>query len=467
MEHRSKHGGVHQLMLGAALFLLPSCAMDNYSQSEPLPSASKIEKTTFLSDAGWCWYQDPRVIINNGKLIVGGISGIDGDVKVGVYDLATNTFEGQITLHPELEVDDHDAPVFYVRGDGSLLAMWAKHGREVVHYYAISEPNNYLKWSERKVFEHPFDIPAGNGWGGVTYMNLYNVGSEDKLYNFFRDGPTYNPSFMTSTDGGESWTEETTHFISDEVDGRHRPYARYTQVDAKTVGVTFTDAHPRNYGNSLYYVEFDGDKFENVDGAYVHSIGQGPLKATTADKVYKGTETEEKPEGFGSVPGAAWTVDVEVDEDSHPHIGYSLYNSNMDNRFRLASWSGEEWIDREIAYAGSHLYEREASYTGLFALDPEDPTNLAISTNVDPKSGGTPNDVHEIYYAQVADDASTETIEWTPLTINSDGTNIRPTIVSGEGYKVALWMNGRFTHYEDFDTNIVGTILERPKAIKD
>jgi hypothetical protein len=27
--------------------------------------------TPFMKDGGWCWYQDPRVIIKNGKLIIG------------------------------------------------------------------------------------------------------------------------------------------------------------------------------------------------------------------------------------------------------------------------------------------------------------------------------------------------------------------------------------------------------------
>lgn len=31
--------------------------------------------TTFMEDGGWCWYQDPRAIISQGKLLVGGVSG--------------------------------------------------------------------------------------------------------------------------------------------------------------------------------------------------------------------------------------------------------------------------------------------------------------------------------------------------------------------------------------------------------
>ncbi|MFC7292870.1 BNR-4 repeat-containing protein [Hirschia litorea] len=420
-----------------------------------------FQATTLLSDAGWCWYQDPRVVISNGKLIVGGISGIDGDVKVGVYDLETGLFEGQTTLHPEFEIDDHDAPVFHIRDDNSLVAMWAKHGRETEHYYAISEPDDYLNWGETQTFTHPFELPKGSEWGGVTYMNLYEINAQNKVYNFYRNGPDYNPNFITSDDDGSSWSRPT-HFLSDEVDGTQRPYARYVQVDKDTIGVSFTDAHPRNYGNSLYYAEFDGTSFSSANGEWVNDLSSGPLRTSIAEKVFKGSESALKPDGFGSVPGAAWTIDVEVDGQSNPHIGYSLYNSNQDNRFRLASWTGSDWNDREIAYAGPHLYEVEASYTGLLAIDPDDPQNITISTNVDPNKGGSPTGTHEIYMARIESDDSTDTIEWIPVTTSSEERNIRPIIVTGEGYKVLLWMQGRYTHFQDFDTDIVGTVLAKP-----
>ena len=75
--------------------------------------------------------------------------------------------------------------------------------------------------------------------------------SEKKLYNFFR-GINYNPSFITSSDQGETWGEPT-HLIIDEVEGRNRPYARYCGDGLKTIHISFTDAHPRDFGNSIYY----------------------------------------------------------------------------------------------------------------------------------------------------------------------------------------------------------------------
>ncbi|MEM6641434.1 MAG: BNR-4 repeat-containing protein [Bacteroidota bacterium] len=420
---------------------------------------------TFMEDGGWCWYEDPRVIIKNGKLIIGAISGVSGDIRVGVYDLKRNTSLGVITLHENFEIDDHNSPVFYARPDGSILAFWAMHGKENKHYYSISDAEDYMKWSERKVYTHSFEMPAEKKWGGVTYMNLYAIKDQGLVYNFFRDGPTYNPSFLTSEDEGATWSPETTHFISDEVKGRQRPYARYTQIDENRIGVSFTDGHPRNYGNSLYYASFDGTSFYNANGSKIKDLIDGPLTTSESEKIYKGSEVlNKKPEGYGSVPNASWTCEMESDRKGNPYVGYTLYQSNTDSRFRLANWDGEKWVDREIAYAGACLYEREASYTGLFALDPDDPSKVIISTPVDPNTGEETGRKHEIYMAQVKNPSSTENIKWTQLTFDSEFKNIRPIIVSGEGYKVVLWLGGKpWRHFQDYESDVMGLVLQKPK----
>ncbi|RED95986.1 putative BNR repeat neuraminidase [Marinoscillum furvescens DSM 4134] len=437
------------------LLVVLTAARAQYKEQDQQP-------ITFMEDGGWCWYEDPRVIIHEGKLIIGTISGVSGDIRVGVYDLEQNELEGVAVLDKAFEVDDHNSPVFYVREDGSLLAVWAKHGRENKHYYSISSPDNYLQWSERQVYTHDFDLPDGSSWGGVTYMNLYTIEKQGLLYNFYRNGPDLNPTYITSADGGNTWGH-TTHLIKDEVAGKQRPYVRYMQLNDNQIGISFTDGHPRVYGNSIYYATFDGESFYRANGEKIKSIAQGPLQTSEAEKVYVGSETKEKPEGSGSVPDAAWTCDLEKDKKGNPHIGYTLFLENSDNRFRLASWTGKKWVDREIAYAGVGLYPREASYTGLIALDPEDPTRVIISTPVDPNTGEEKG-VHEIYMARVKPKDDTQSIEWKQLTDNSTYKNIRPIIVAGDGYKVVLWLGGKpWTHYQSFETSIMGYVLEKPK----
>lgn len=416
-----------------------------------------------MKDGGWCWYEDPRAIIHNGKLVIGAISGVSGDIRVGVYDLDREEPIGVAVLDHDFELDDHNSPVFFVRPDGSLVAVWAEHGKKNQHYFSISSPDDYLKWGERQVFVHDYPVPEGAKWMGVTYTNLYRAGPGGLLHNFFRSGDTYNPSFHTSPDGGRSWTAHT-HLITDEVDGRQRPYARYTQVTDTTVGISFTDGHPRVYGNSIYYVNFDGRSFFNADGTKVKDLAAGPLSTTEAEELYVGSKGSKSSTTPGSVPGAAWTCELEADAAGRPYVGYTLYRRSGDIRFRLANWTGEHWVDREIAHAGPGLYAQEDSYSGLLALDPQQPEHVFISTPVDPGTGApTGGGAHEIYAATVTAADSTATIDWRPLTRGSAHKNIRPIVVSGGGYRVLLWLGGGpWRNFQDYETDVLGYVLDRP-----
>jgi hypothetical protein len=292
-------------------------------------------------------------------------------------------------------------------------------------------------------------------------MNLIELEAEGKLYNFYR-GIDFNPTFVTSGDHGETWTEPA-HFFKNEVGGRHRPYARYSGNGKDTVHVSITDAHPRNFGNSIYYFQFRDGQFFNADGSLIKALRDGPLLPSESELVFKGSGTEVKPKGYESMPFSAWTSSIAIDADGFPHIGYTLYLNNLDHRYRIASWNGEEWIDREVAFAGMHLYPRESSYTGLITLDPTDPTSVYISSDVDPASGQSLGGKHEIYTARINLEDDIGTIHWKALTRNSPHRNIRPVVVAGGGYKAILWLSGPWNEYRDYYSDVAGIILETPE----
>ncbi len=437
----------------STVFLTVAVLVAGCSPAEPQSREDRI--ITFMKDGGWCWYQDPRAIIADGKLVIGGIDGQNGDVKVSIYDLAADKDLGTVVLHAGFQADDHDAPALYARPDGRIVAVYAKHANDRSHYYRLSRPDNYLEWGGEQEFVHEYE----GGWG-VTYMNLYYLQGEGRLYNFFRDGMNINPSFITSSDQGETWGNRT-HFITDEL-GWQRPYARYLQVDADTVGVSFTDAHPRQFGNNLYYAVFKEGAFYQANGKKIKDLADGPLKPSEAECIFEGSGTTEKPDGCESVPESAWTCSMAVDAEGLPHLGYTLYLNNNDHRYRISSWNGKRWVDRQVAYAGGCLYPAESSYTGLIALDPEDPAKVVISSDVDPKNGKRSGGQYEIYAASIDEDDTIHSIKWKPVTQNSDVRNIRPIIVSGDGYKVLIWMRGEYQTYTDYDCDAVGIVLERP-----
>ena len=179
-----------------------------------------------------------------------------------------------------------------------------------------------------------------------------------------------------------------------------------------------------------------------------------------AEKLYVGSETKKKPKGFESVPNSAWTCAMGKDKLNNPHIGYTLYLSNDDHRFRIVLWDGTKWIDKEIAYAGTCLYTMESSYTGLMTFDPEDPTRIYISTDVNPSTGAKMKNIHEIYTAKIGVNDDISTIQWEAITKDSEYRNIRPILLANEGHKVLVWLNGPWDSFVNYKSDVKGLILE-------
>lgn len=408
--------------------------------------------TVFMTEGGWCWFQDPRAIIHDDKLFIGSVQGnSSGAALVGVYDLDRSKPLGTAIVHDDFDRDDHNSPVFHARPDGNVLAVYARHGRERVHYYRISDLRNPLEWSEEMTYRHEH-----HGAGNVTYMNLYAMSQEGKLYNFYR-GIEFNPSFITSTDNGKTWGTPR-HFIESELPGRHRPYARYAGNGIDTIHVSFTDGHPDRYGNHIYYAAFRDGNFHRADGRRIKSLKQdGPLKPSEAERIFTGSG-KWAPPGRASAERSAWTSSIAIDRDGHPHVAYSLHLSNSDHRYRIASFNGTKWVDREVARAGHCLYDTQTSYTGLIALDQIDPTVVVISTNVEPTSGKDDGGKHEIYRAKVDLDDDIRTIAWKAVTTSSPVRNLRPVIVRDDKRRVVLWNRGEFISYTNYQLDTVGFV---------
>ena len=405
-----------------------------------------------MRQGGWCWYQDPRLIIRNDQLLVGSVQGNgSGDAVVGVFDLNTKKPLGRIVVHESFQHDDHNSPVFYARPDGRFLTVYARHNRDKNHYCRISDAGDPLTWGDEMTYKH--DYPNSSN---VTYMNLVPMRKESKLYNFFR-GIQFNPSFITSTDHGTTWNEPT-HFIQSELNGRHRPYARYAGNGNDTVHVCFTDGHPRDFGNSIYYAAFRDGKFFRADGTLIKNLkADGPLRPSEAELIFKGGGGPGRGKSLSALR-SAWTSSIAIDPQGRPHLAYTLYISNADHRYRIAQFDGRRWVDREVARAGGCLYDRESSYTGLITLDPSDPDTVAISTDVDPKTGIGSGGNHEIYRAKVGIHDDIDSIRWDAVTQDSGVRNIRPVIVRDGQTRVLAWLRGRFDTYTDYQLDVVGVI---------
>lgn len=441
--------------------LIPFLAASLLCASEPI---------VFNDDGGWCWYQDERVIVANGHLVIGSIaSGRDdpnrrGNVEVVSYNLATGA-RNLFTLHQGTDekdrrqwYDDHNVPAFLQTPDGHLLAVYAKHGpEEKIYLRRSARPGDAAAWAPAEVF-----VPSEKS--RVTYSNLLRLSAENgRIYNFFRGlDNSFKPSWMWSGDDGRTWT---TGGIAINVPSefRHRPYVKYASNGRDTIHLAYTEGHPRDFDNSIYHAVYRNGQLRRSDGSVIASLNEGMPRPEDGTRVYA-----------GGPDNVAWIIDLQVDRRGHPYMAYSVQMNDagkkpghcgQDHRYRFARWDGKRWHDTEIAYAGHCLYPREDDYTGLVALDAHDPRTLFISTNADPVTGApliskADGQRHWEIFKGVTRDFKRWT--WTPVTSDSRADNLRPIVPIWPGRQRALlWLEGKMRTYTDYDFRVVGLVQNR------
>jgi hypothetical protein len=287
--------------------------------------------------------------------------------------------------------------------------------------------------------------------GKLTYSNLFHLQSKKndkgKIYNFYR-GKDRCPHYIFSDNLGESWQRGYEMIFFE----KKWPYVKYASDNKSKIHFITTESHPKFWKNSIYHGYFEDGKVYRSDGNLICDLRDRAIHPTEATKVFQGDSANN-----------AWTVDIQLDENGMPYIAYSVGKLVDHIQYRYAKWNGRTWNDNFLAFAGRALYETEYSYSGLVALDPDNPDIVYISTDVDPVSE-TPlvseadNTRHyEIFKGLTLD--SGETWTWEAITKNSVYDNVRPIMPKGnENYKVVLWLKGSMKSYKDYNFDVVGII---------
>lgn len=427
-------------------------------------------------DGGWCWFQDERSVVVNGRtLVVGTIaSGFrdvrrKGDVDVTSFDLQTGETR-RFTLHHSGEagaqarwLDDHNSPALLVRRDGRLLALYSQHGLDEQIYYRIStRPGDVSAWDREAVF-----VPSPTS--RVTYSNLHRLSRENsgrgRTYDFFRGlDNSYKPSYAFSDDDGATWMPGNV-VIDVPSRVRHRPYVKYASDGRETIHLAYTEGHPRDFDNGVFHVYYRGGKLHRSDGSVIRGLREGLRKPEEGTRVFA-----------GDAQNVAWVSDLHLDPSGRPYLAYSVQKNSGgkptrehgdDHRYRYARWDGARWRDFEIAYAGHKLYPGEDDYTGNLALDPRDPATVIISTDADPVTGAPLKSAAdgrrhwEIYRGRTEDGGLAW--RWEAITRDSRQDQIRPMIPNWESRekRAILWLRGTMRTYTDYDFEVVARIEAR------
>jgi BNR repeat-containing family member len=95
----------------------------------------------FTTDAGWCWFADPRAVTRAGNTYAGWVTE-DGSVQAAMLDHDSGKVS-TINLHEQYQRDDHDNPSFLFLPDGRLMAFYSKHGGPEMNACVTARPGNF------------------------------------------------------------------------------------------------------------------------------------------------------------------------------------------------------------------------------------------------------------------------------------------------------------------------------------
>jgi hypothetical protein len=227
-----------------------------------------------------------------------------------------------------------------------------------------------------------------------------------------------------------------------------------------TASISFyTDAHPRNFDNSLHHVFYRGGMLFQSHGAPIRALGAGLLSPEEGTTVFQ-----------GDAQNVPWNIEIRLDAAGLPHALYSVQTGSAglprgkggdDIRYRMAFFDGQKWQDGALAYAGSRLYAGEDDYSGLVAFDPDDLFTVYLSTNADP-ARGTPlvsaadgRRHHELFVGTSTDRGASW--RFTALTRDSGVDRLRPIVARApDGQKALIVLSGTYGSYTSYQQHVLG-----------
>jgi hypothetical protein len=444
--------------------------------------ASSPAQTNFAviaSDGAWTWYNDPRALFHNGKLYFGYVRAFDSKTALSVFDLQTG-LKTDLWAAGFTQFDDHNNPGLLAKQDGTLLAIYARHGSDQYFAYRLSNSTNPVApadWNAEQT------IP--NTGASMTYANPFQLSAEGgKIYDFCRN-LNYNPTVFVSTDGGSNWSSPQL-FIQTGTNGTIRPYVKYSSDYTQRIDFLYTDGHPRDVANSLYHLYYQAGAFHKTDGTFVKNYATLPILHDFAERgsvIYQYSAAAQSDPNQWIPTGRAWCWEIANQSNGAPVCVFTVQRDNdpnwYDDRiyYYYARWTGTNWQKRFIAHAGRPLYSAEDDYAGGICIDPQnpdviylssnagDPFNLADTTNVPLRA----NERYELWRGITADGGLT--FNWTQITTDSTVDNLRPYVPRRNGGEpCVIWFRGTYAAYTSYSCSIVGlftsaipTVPEPPK----
>lgn len=366
--------------------------------------------TQLVADGLWTWFQDPRAVWGSGKLFLG-FNSTTG-IWIAELDSAGQTL-ASFRLRDTGQIDDHDVASVGIRPDGRLLVAYCEHNDAAMRVRVSTDPFSAAGWDAEITAATPLNST-------ITYPNLWYLSSESRWYLFYRDGIPGPPTFVTSDDGGETWSAPQ-HLL---VDNGERPYTRMDSDGVGRIDICLTDGHPNSVAdNSIYHMYYDGD-WRGSDGT---DLGDPPFAHADVTPVWDGSAAN------------SWNWDIATRGDE-PVILFASFPAIDDHQYNYARWSGTEWEVRKVVAAGGSIDETgsEPFYSAGIYLDHDDPEIAYVCRDVD----GT----FELERWATSDAGLTWSSE--RLTESAPPVkNFRPVTARGSGAIRVIWCRGSYSHF--------------------
>lgn len=404
-------------------------------------NTEKYQVKTFAKDGAWLWFNSRNILIDKEGIYFGCVDS-SGYSAVNFYNTKTGTSTA-CRLSSWASKDDHNYPTVIKLKDGTVMAAYSSNPSHKLYYRLAKRIADSLQWSP----EAHVDLV-----NGISYSNsIMLTGEHNRLYNWFSTFKG-SPSVVSSDDQGKTWSADIA--FMQQGSGHSSPYVEYASDAKGRVDILYTDGHPRNEAkNNIYHIYYRNAHFYTSAGVQLRSLADckaNPLRPAEGTKIYD-----------GGAEGPGWVWDITYDEHTNPvatYISSADGAAGNDLRYRYARWDAHKkiWTEKQIAYAGSHIYVPENHFAGGIAIDPSDVNTVYISSNVDPLTGkAAVNKRYQIYRGTTQNGG--DNWAWEQLTFDTQNDNLRPLVPLNHTAKTCVfWFSGRYKSSVDFSTCILG-----------
>ena len=444
----------------------------------PIPDQIDGTLISIDPDAGWTWYTDERAIIDDTRLIAGGVRGKDwfgsvGDIVGTQFDLTTGQRSSFLLGPPPIkdqsnigsgdtaeDKDDHNTAAFLKLPDGHYLSAWSSHSENnQIHFRRSTNPGDATAWDPEILYERSV-ADGASGPNDVTYNDLIFLSAEGtgqgRIYNFFRNdlADSWDRWFIYSDDLGLTWNWGGRH--TGQNDPAIRPYPKYATNGVDTIWWISSED---NSGQSVWSGYIKDGKNHQMDGTVVDAdIFDNTAAAVGAYTAVMLTGTLDD----GTPMTLLWPRDLEYDAQGNLAATWRGYGngSNTDIRQFYGRWDafGGNWNVHRLCYIGDFdvTLQQDGSTphrgTPLSAINPKDADVCFFSANVDPATGaalvskadGRRN--FEIFRAETSDAGATWS--YTQITRDSSCHNFRVSVVPwDENNTAVMWMRGYYDRW--------------------